>query len=80
MMYSQKQQQIITEVMVIANSQKMISIKQMRWIIEMYSDDPSDKFETDFLVLQCLDILSECKDIKLVVHDYLIHNCENLAQ
>jgi hypothetical protein len=79
MLYTDKQKMIITEVMVIANYQKMISIKQMRSIIQIYANDSSDKFEEDFLVLQCLDILSQCKDIKLVVHEYLIHNCETLA-
>ena len=77
MMYSQHQQMIITEVLVIANYQKMISIKQMKDIISLYE---SDIFEIDFLILQCLDNISEYKDIKLVVHEYLIHNCENLAQ
>ena len=76
MMYSQKQQMIITEVLFIANYQKMISIKQMKDIISLYE---SDIFEIDFLILQCLDNISEYKDIKLVVHDYLIHNCEKLA-
>ena len=76
MMYSQHQQMIITEVMVIANYQKMISIKQMKDIISLYE---SDIFEIDFLILQCLDMISEYKDIKLVVHEYLIFNCENLA-
>ena len=76
-MYSQKQQMIITEVLVIANRQKMISIKQIKNIISLYENDI---FQIDFLLLQCLDNISEYKDIKLVVHDYLIHNCENLAQ
>ena len=77
MMYSQHQKMIITEVMVIANYQKMISIKQMKDIISLYEED---KFQIDFLILQVLDMISEYKDIKLVVHEYLIHNCENLAQ
>jgi hypothetical protein len=76
-MYSQHQQMIITEVMVIANYQKMISIKQMKDIISLYEED---KFQIDFLILQCLDMISEYKDIKLVVHEYLILNCEILAQ
>lgn len=79
MLYTEKQKMIITEVMVIANYQKMISIQQIRNLISKLSDDPTDMFESYFLVLQILDMLNEYKQIKLVVHEYLLLNCETLA-
>jgi hypothetical protein len=75
-MYSDKQKMIITEVMVIANYQKMISIQQIKNLLAPYE---LQRDQRDFLILEILDMISEYKQIKLVVHEYLIHNCETLA-
>ena len=76
-MYTEKQKMIITEVMVIANRQKMISIQQIKNLLVPFG---LEREQRDFLILEILDMISEYKQIKLVVHEYLIHNCENLAQ
>ena len=76
MMYTEKQKMIITEVMVIANYQKMISIQQIKNLLSPFE---LERTERDFLILEVLDMLREYKEIKLVVHEYLILNCENLA-
>ena len=76
MMYTEKQKMIITEVMVIAHKQKMISIQQIKNLLAPYE---LQRDQRDFLILEILDGIADYTNIKLVVHEYLILNCENLA-
>jgi len=76
-MLTQRQRHIITEVIIVANFQKMISIEQIKNLLSPFE---LERTERDFLILEVLDFLSFYPDIKLVVHEYLIFNCENLAQ
>ena len=76
MMYTDKQKMIITEVMVIANRQKMISIQQIKNLFIPYE---LNKDQQNFLILEILNMIIEYREINLVDHEYLINNCDNLA-
>lgn len=77
MTYTDKQKFIITEVMVIANRQKMISIQQIKNLFIPYE---LNKDQQNFLILEILNMIIEYREINLVDHEYLINNCETLAQ